>query len=292
MVTDTLSFPAIVNPSCIRDLIGGYAATVSANATSLPDLTTDEYADTQLNINVRKTFDFIEPQLRIAQARTVLDVGCGMGTMVTTLQEMGYEAYGVDIPGMHTRWAAIGRPASNFFLIDSAVLDLPFRSDSLDFAFSLGVIEHIGTSDGRADRLPQYHQIRRQWLREVYRAVKPGGHMLIAGPNRNFPIDVAHGLDSKANAVERWLSARVGASVHRTWGEYFLWSYVDFDRYLDGLPYSMKALSVKNYVYYSRVPSIVRPVVQTYVNKLPARLMSTGFNPWTAALITKESAHA
>jgi SAM-dependent methyltransferase len=289
MTVDVSPLPDVVDAATIRSRIGGYAATVAADSDHLPDLTTDEYADTQLNINVRKTLDFIEPQIKIAGARSVLDVGCGMGTMVHSLREHGYLAYGVDIAGIQQRWSSVGRPSDSFFLVDSGVLELPFRSNSLDFSFSLGVIEHIGTSDGHADRIPEYHAIRRQWLREVYRVVKPGGHMLIGGPNRNFPIDVAHGLDSKASAVERWLSARIGASIHRIWGENFLWSYGDFDKYLDGLPYSLEPLSVKNYVYYSRVPAIFRPMVRGYVDYLPRALLGTGFNPWVAALITKEA---
>ncbi|WP_430009717.1 methyltransferase domain-containing protein, partial [Methylophaga lonarensis] len=174
------------------------------------------------------------------------------------------------------------------FFVDPYELQLPFEDNSLDFAFTLGVIEHIGTSDGHADRLPNYREIRKRWLREVFRVLKPGGRMLIGGPNRNFPVDTAHGPDSKASAVERKLSDWAGATVHKVWGENFLWSYKDFPDYLQGLDYELEALSVKNYVYFSRVPKPFRKLTEWYIDYLPKPLLKTGFNPWVMALVTKK----
>jgi hypothetical protein len=100
-------------------------------------------------------------------------------------------------------------------------------------------------------------------------------------------MDMAHDLDTQSSAVERWLSRRLGVSVHRTWGEYFLWSYADVHRYLKGLPYVLEPQPVAGFIGCSRVPALVRPLVQAYVDHLPRRLHGTAFNPWVMALVHK-----
>jgi len=148
----------------------------------------------------------------------------------------------------------------------------------------------VGTSDGHASRLPDYRVIRRDWLREVYRCVRPGGYLLMGGPNRQFPIDVAHGLDSRASRIERWLSGCAGVSVHKPWGEGFLWSYGDFGEFLSGLPFALTPLRIDGYLGLSRVPAALRPLVKLYLHALPRRWLGTGLNPWVLALIRRMEA--
>jgi len=274
------------------DASAAYGATVEVPAGPVTDQTTEEYAEAQRQLNARKTLDFVLPQIDAVQARSVLDVGCGIGTMVTTLRQRGLDAYGVDLCGLQARWLRAALPTERFFIVGPDSLCLPFRDASLDFAFTLGVIEHVGTTDGHADRRADYHAVRRQWTREIFRTIKPGGAMLLAGPNRGFPVDVAHGLDSHASGLERWLSARLSVSLHKTWGEGFLWNYADVDRYLGGNGYTVQALSVARYVLHSRVPVPLRPLVRAYVEHLPARLLGTGFNPWMAVLVRKTATGA
>lgn len=283
---DAVADDPVIDAGRFASQTSGYRATV-AGSLDLPDLTTDDYADTQLQINARKALDFVLPVIRRAGARSVLDVGCGVGKMVTTLGDEGYNAFGVDLSGLQHRWKQLGMPASRFFVVGPNALSLPFRDNTLDFAFSLGVIEHVGTADGHADRRADYHELRRQWTREIFRTLAPGGHMLLGGPNRAFPIDVAHGLDSRAGAIERTLSRWAGASVHRTWGENFLWGYADIGRYLEGESYQMTPLSVAPYLHYSRVPGLFRGWVKAYVEHLPGCLLGTGWNPWMIALVKK-----
>lgn len=288
-LSDSSPDEGIIDRSRFVSQASGYHATVSGSL-DLPDLTTDDYADTQLQINARKALDFVLPVIRHTGARSVLDIGCGVGKMVTTLSDEGYDAYGVDLSGLQHRWKQLGMPASRLFVVGPDVLSLPFSDNSLDFAFSLGVIEHVGTTDGHADRRADYHEVRRQWTMEIFRTLAPGAHMLLGGPNRAFPIDVAHGLDSRANALERTLSRWAGASIHRTWGENFLWGYGDIERYLAGQSYQVTPLSVAPYLHYSRVPGLFRHMVRTYVERLPERLLGSGWNPWMMALIKKTTA--
>ena len=271
----------------LKGRASGYGTTVPGGHTRLEDVTTDDYAAEQLAMNAQKAVDFVLPIIRRVGAQSVVDVGCGVGRMVTTLHGMGLDAYGVDLTGLQSRWQHLNVPKDRFFLVGPDQLQLPFRDRSLDFAFTLGAIEHVGTSDGNADRLPDYHARREQWVREIFRTIKVGGSMLLAGPNRGFPVDVAHGLDSQSSAWERWLSAKAGASIHKTWGPNFLWAYADVHRYLRGCDHTVQALSVRNYLHYSRVPALLRPMVRTYLNHRPSPLLGTGFNPWRAALVTR-----
>ncbi len=252
-----------------------------------PDTTTEAYDREQRRNNVRVAREYVAPICRRTGSRRVLDVGCGVGTSVLTLLEEGLDAYGVDLPGLTPYWKRDGCSPDRFFVVAPVNHELPFEDDSLDLAYTFGVLEHIGTVDGHAIRAHDYHAQRRQWVREMYRCIRPGGHLLLGGPNRGFPFDFSHGLDFEASAVERWLSARCGFSVHRTWGEYFLWGYSDVARYLDGFDFRMQALSIDGLLEYGRVPSLARPIAAAYVRRLPRFLLPTGFNPWVMALVQK-----
>jgi SAM-dependent methyltransferase len=277
-----------LKPSLIH--VDGYPA-YGVDASDTPqDTTTDEYASAQCESNAKKTLDYIVPLIDRCDAHSILDVGCGIGTMVRTLLDSGYDAYGTDLAGLTRFWSQQNHPTERFSVVGPIDLELPFDDCSLDFVFSLGAIEHVGTSDGHASRLPQYQLIRRNWLREIFRTVRSGGWMLIGGPNRGFPIDVAHGPDCAATSIERHLSRIAGATVHKTWGEGFLWSYSDVSRYLSGLPHVVHPISIDRLLGFSRVPPLVRPLVESYVRYLPARLLGTGFNPWMMALIQKTAA--
>lgn len=253
------------------------------------DETCDEgYVSAQDRFQAEKARAFVLPILREAPVRTVLDVGCGMGGMAVALESEGYASYGIDLPGLTRRWAAAGRSADRFYLVDPDNFELPFVDGSIDFAFTFGAIEHVGTTDGHADRRPDWHAVRRQWLREIFRVLAPGGRMLIGGPNAGFPIDVAHAPDSRAAPWERWLAARLGMTVHRPWADNFLWTYGDVRRYLDGLPYEMEARRVTGFLDFSRVPPGLRGLARAYVEATPARLLDTGLNPWVMALVTRK----
>jgi SAM-dependent methyltransferase len=249
--------------------------------------TTDEYANDQAELNEGKARSYILPYIQQNSARRIVDLGCGVGAMVKTLSNEGYDAYGVDLITLCKYWERLGLEKDRFFVVDPYKLELPFEDQSIDFAFSLGVIEHIGTSNGHSDRLDNYHAIRQQWLREVFRIIKPGGCMLIGGPNRNFPIDTAHGPDSRAGKLELRLSGLLGSTVHKTWGENFLWGYSDIARYLEGLPYKMQPQSIQGLVHFSRVPKPLRGLSTLYTHKMPKFLLGTGFNPWMMALIKR-----
>ena len=265
----------------------GYGAVVDDIGSLSSDVTTEDYASEQSYYHEAKAQSYVLPVLREKAAVTVLDVGCGIGGMVQTIGQAGYQAFGVDLIGLDRRWRDLGRPTDRFFVVDPLKFALPFADGAINFAFSLGVIEHVGTTDGHADRRPDWHEMRQNWLREIFRTLSVGGRMLIGGPNRGFPIDVAHGLDSRASRWEQWLSARTRRSVHRTWGDNFLWGFKDIPRYLEGLPFTIEPRSVQGLLDLGRVPSPVRAVARAYIRHMPRSLLATGMNPWMLAVVTR-----
>lgn len=267
--------------------LDGYRATVDPGTEPSTGTTGEEYAADQWAVNARKTIEYVLPRIERERARTVVDVGCGVGAMVETLLDRGYDAYGVDVPGQQRFWARQGLPRDRFFIVDSLRTRLPFRDGALDFAFSLGVIEHLGTADGHAARRPDYREVRRAWIREVLRTLRVGGGFLVGGPNRGFPVDTAHGPDPGASGLETLLSRMAGATVHRTWGEHFLWGYPDLRAHLAGLPCTIEPQGIAGLLNYSRVPRLLRGPVRWYVERLPQALAGTGLNPWLMALVRK-----
>jgi SAM-dependent methyltransferase len=105
----------------------------------------------------------------------ILDVGCGIGTYVRKLRELSEQAYGIDIEASRVREGGQTVPG----LAVASAEHLPFASDSLDVVILNEVIEHVGD-----DALS---------VREAWRAVRPGGHVVIFAPNRLFPFET-HGV--------------------------------------------------------------------------------------------------
>jgi len=266
----------------------GFPATTRAAVEANYHALTTDYAASQERENGEKARKFLVPLLEKLQAHSVLDAGCGIGTMVATLLDLGFEAHGFDLIENIAYWVRQDLSTRHFVVTDPDRLILPYDDSCFDFAFSFGVIEHIGTTDGNATRRRDYHEIRRQWTRELFRVVRVGGHMLLAGPNKGFPIDTAHGLDAEATWLERRLSRLANVSVHRTWGDNFLWCYNDVDSYLNGLPHYVMPLSVEELLNFSRVPRMARALARSYVAHLPRTLLRSGFNPWVMALVRRD----
>lgn len=110
------------------------------------------------------------------EGRRVLDVGCGVGTFLRRLLEVGAATVaGIDVDARSLR-----RAAQVTSTVALAVAEhLPFRDGSFDVVLMHEVLEHV-QDDAAA-------------LREASRVLSPGGHLVIFCPNRFFPFET-HGV--------------------------------------------------------------------------------------------------
>ena len=108
--------------------------------------------------------------LDIDEDDTVLDVGCGTGFATEGLLEETEHVYGLDqsVDQMEKAWAKLGKHDRVQFVRGDAER-LPYASDSFDIVWSSGSIEYWPNPVAA--------------LREFRRVVKPGGQVLVVGPN-------------------------------------------------------------------------------------------------------------
>jgi SAM-dependent methyltransferase len=98
----------------------------------------------------------------------ILEGGCGIGHHVAGLQQLGYDAVGVDYAARTV--AKINQLFPELKVQQADVRSLPFPDNSFDGYWSLGVIEHF--FDG-------YEVI----AEEMYRVLKPGGYLFLTFPH-------------------------------------------------------------------------------------------------------------
>jgi SAM-dependent methyltransferase len=261
------------------------------------DTTPDEYAATQEYCGLRLFEEYTKPVLLSMPFRSVLDVGCGMGMGTSELLKDGYEAYGIDLPNMARFWARAGKDPGHFFCSDAA--RLPFPDESFDVVYSLGVIEHIGTVSGYSTLSDDYMEIRQNYADELLRVTRPGGRILIACPNKRFPVDIQHGplddlsADTLMGRIRAKIYARTGANFHPTWGRNHLLSYPEVrDLFCTrGGARGFEAMHLRGYFGFSKFEKkALRPLLSLarfYIENLPGFLRETALNPYMLAKITK-----
>jgi len=259
--------------------------------------TTHEYAEDQSSTSARLWTNFFKPLLSRRPFERVLDVGCGVGKMVTLARQDGYDAYGVDLPALSPFWLQAGNDPQHFFSCDAGLLPLP--DNLFDVVWSLGVVEHIGTATGHCTLAANYLAARQQYVDEILRVTKEDGRIIIACPNKHFPVDIQHGpcdamtpLSLSAKIRSR-IFERTGMNVHRVTGRYHLASYAEVKALFckDGSVRRFKPLPLKNYFAFGRFQSgclrNVSTIAQLYVNNLPGFLLDTFLNPYVLVLIEK-----
>jgi SAM-dependent methyltransferase len=102
--------------------------------------------------------------MRLPARARILDAGCGSGRNMVELARHG-TVTGVELSATSVQLAR-GRETGE--VIEGSVLEMPFAADSFDLAVSLDVIEHLEDDLGA--------------LREMRRAVTPGGSLLVTVP--------------------------------------------------------------------------------------------------------------
>jgi len=130
------------------------------------------HSPAEVTKTARRTREWTLPQLReagVSSGGSVLSLGCGNGADLVTMRSEGYAAQGIDL------YPPIPE-AQPWFKLGSG-WELPFAAQSFDAVVCLEVIEHI------------QHEKRAATAAEIRRVVRPGGVIIIATPNRFFPVD-------------------------------------------------------------------------------------------------------
>ncbi len=259
--------------------------------------TTGELARLQASSGAERMDDeYIIPYLRREPFARMLDVGCGIGRTVPKLLGLGYEAYGVDLPGPSGFWSRQQRGKNSFICCDACAL--PFPDGYFDVLTSLGVIEHIGTIVGDCTLAPGYRQAHRRYARDLLRVTRPGGRILIARPNKNFPLDPQHAVSDQASRggammrMREQIFSKTGINIHCPFGAYHLLSYREIEKlFQEAGAASVRPLSIKGYFALSMFDSgLLRPLAlpaRLYIEHLPRRLWRSFLNPYVMLEVKK-----
>jgi SAM-dependent methyltransferase len=143
---------------------------------------------------------FVQPEIARAvagrAAPVLLDCGCGTGANVSWLRHYG-DAYGFDLT-----WngLALGRRMGRTRLARASIADIPFGTESVDIATSFDVFQCL--PDAIEDRA----------IREMWRVLKPGGHLLLNVAALNV---LRGGHATLSEEVRRYTPARLRSMVER-----------------------------------------------------------------------------
>ncbi|MBI2304207.1 MAG: class I SAM-dependent methyltransferase [Chloroflexi bacterium] len=139
----------------------------------------------------------IEKYAGLDSNQTILDVGCGTGGTTHFLSRYG-QVYGADYSSLALTFCQQrGLPR----LVQTSAAQLPFVSGTFSLVTVLGVLYHRGVEDDL------------QVLRECYRILSSGGHLLVSEPAYHFlwsEHDVAEHSGRRYTATQ--LRGRVAAA--------------------------------------------------------------------------------
>jgi SAM-dependent methyltransferase len=122
----------------------------------------EERGNLQTNLEFLAQVDLLKPNDK------VLEIGCGIGSVVFELSRQGHDIKGIDISG-----EAIAYGLKKYGDIDlevQAAETLPYADESFDVVLSFDLFEHIA----RIDR----------HVGEVFRVLRPDGYYLFQTPNK------------------------------------------------------------------------------------------------------------
>ncbi|MBS0300128.1 MAG: methyltransferase domain-containing protein [Proteobacteria bacterium] len=130
-------------------------------------------------------------QAHIQPGQTVLDAGCGTGTLTLLIKQTVPDAtvHGLDMDFQALRIARekAGKTGETLFLQLGSAACLPYPDESFDRVFASLMLHHLTRQD------------KQQMLQEVFRVLKPGGELHVA--DFGAPHDAAMWLIS---CVMRW----------------------------------------------------------------------------------------
>ena len=122
----------------------------------------EERGNLQTNLEFLAQTDLLRPEDRI------LEIGCGIGTVVHELSSKGHNIIGIDISGAAIEY---GRKKYNDVRLDVQPAEiLPYEDESFEVVLSFDLFEHIAAIN--------------KHISEVRRVLSSGGYYLFQTPNR------------------------------------------------------------------------------------------------------------
>jgi ubiquinone/menaquinone biosynthesis C-methylase UbiE len=109
---------------------------------------------------------------RYAQAKRVLDAGCGTGYGSAELAQSAAEVTGLDIAADAIEYATANYPIAGLRFLESSCTAVPFPAESFDLLVAFEVIEHL--TDYRA------------FLDECARVLAREGLFIVSSPNKRY----------------------------------------------------------------------------------------------------------
>jgi ubiquinone/menaquinone biosynthesis C-methylase UbiE len=138
---------------------------------------------TFMTVRQRRVMELVD-ELNLSRGATVLDAGCGPGYLLEALARRGFQVSGMDgskgmLESAELRLRA-AQPSFAFTLKQGDIEHLPFEDAQFDLVLSTGVIEYL-TGDATV-------------LREMFRVLRPGGHLVLPVTNVWSPVNAFDGI--------------------------------------------------------------------------------------------------
>ena len=122
----------------------------------------EERGNLQTNLEFLAQTDLLKPGDKI------LEIGCGIGSVVFELSRKGHDIAGIDISGEAIEYGR--RKYGDIHLDVQAAETLPYDDESFDVVLSFDLFEHIASID--------------KHVGEVARVLRPEGYYLFQTPNK------------------------------------------------------------------------------------------------------------
>ena len=94
--------------------------------------------------------------LKKLKNKLVLDVGCGAGRFMEVVEKCSGEVVGIDLSfSVDAAFKNLGFK-ENVHIVQADVFDLPFKEESFDYIFSIGVLHHTPNTEKAFKCLPKF----------------------------------------------------------------------------------------------------------------------------------------
>jgi 2-polyprenyl-3-methyl-5-hydroxy-6-metoxy-1,4-benzoquinol methylase/uncharacterized protein YbaR (Trm112 family) len=249
--------------------------------------------DTESNELLNKLGRYLIPNLGGIKGSRILSVGCGSGSDIKELNDLGAEAYGMDFAYRTEGWKTNGFASEKDHLFVSSAAKIPFPREFFDVVLCMGVIEHVVEELVSKKDYPELDRQRGLFLKTLFGMLKPGGTLIITSPNRNFPIDFQHNAYGSPKVL-----AKLSVYTHSPFTR-FLESYYSLSRHFGRIgKHKAEPMPLVNFFGFnvfelsSRLSGFKR-IFEAYIRALdscPQFVRRSFLNPYVVLKIVKESA--